>query len=437
MICYWELSLSGQSVTAFFALLLAVGAVFLLVGNSMLHSGKKQLLGSAALTAAALLMFQGIIDVSKILSGSLHGTDLFGSFTGNLPYAAVIGILVGIFLLEGVMAKAFFYRRKHFLTEGAVKESLDTMPDGVCFYGEDGQPLLVNRQMQHISGELFDSEMLNICSFHEHLLEGKVKNGAEILRREPTVIVRTSDGTVWDFHSRSLPMKPSGVYEMIAYDITEQVQLNRELEQRNERLNRVNQRLRRFSREMVALTAEKELLNAKIDVHDNVGRSLLAWRTYLTQKPENRNRRELLFLWRYVVSVMKKETLPSGDWHMLEKTAELLGISIELVGTLPENLKIRAAIVTGIRECLTNTANHAGGDRLTVSVEEDDRGVTAVFTNTGRPPAAPIRETGGLLNLRRVVEQAEGKMTVESSPRFLLRLTFQKGEQTEWPVQEC
>ena len=44
------------------------------------------------------------------------------------------------------------------------------------------------------------------------------------------------------------------------------------------------------------------------------------------------------------------------------------------------------------------------------------------FTNNGRPPAGPITETGGLVTLRKSVEEVGGTMTVQSAPVFLLTI---------------
>lgn len=436
MIPYLELSVAGHAIFAFCTMLLTLGAVFLFVGIGMMKMGRQYLFYSTFLTAVTLFVFQGITDASNYVQGGIKELSFFGKLIGFLPYAAIALLFVLIALAEGFLFTVLLYRRKNRLTQGVFKESLDSLPDGVCFYSADGQPLLVNRQMQCISGELFDSEILNVNRFQNRLLEAAAENRIKTIRTEPTVIVRTKDGKVWDFHCSERNTEKPGLHELIAFDITEQYRLSIELKQRNERLNRINERLQRFSEKMVTFTAEKELLNAKIDVHDNIGRSLLACQAYFQQNREERSRKDLLLLWRYVFSVMKNEALPSGEWELLQKTADMLGITIELTGTMPENLRIRTAIVTAIRECLTNTANHAGGDKLFVKVWEEEQTVTAELTNTGKPPECEIRETGGLKNLRRVAQRAGGTMMIESNPRFLLRLAFEKGESGEWQKQE-
>ncbi|MGN1250514.1 MAG: hypothetical protein ACI4XW_10620, partial [Candidatus Spyradocola sp.] len=304
----------------------------------------------------------------------------------------------------------------------AIKESLDTLPDGVCFYAPDGQPLLVNEQMNRISGELFGREILNAEHFWRDV-------------RQAGGVVRTRDGRVWEVRRSALTVRGAEVFELSALDVTEQHRLHSELEQRNERMNRVNEHLRRFSRDMVTFTAEKELLAAKIMVHDSVGRALLAFRSYLAQEPGKRDRGSLLFLWRYVCRVMNKETAPAGEWDELERAAQTLHVRVHLDGALPENLGMRTAMIAAVRECLTNTASHAGGDALFVRVREEAGCAWAELTNNGRPPEGPVRETGGLKDLRRIVERAGGTMEVRSAPSFLLRVEFRERGEEDWLEQ--
>lgn len=434
MTAFCELEVLNQAMFAVFAIILTVAAAFLLVESFALHIGKKYAAAGIIIFTAVVLLFQCFDDLN-IKKQLEHKTD-FAIFVGNLPWAACAAIMVLIAAAEAFLTISLMKRRKNMLNSQSIKQSVDALPDGVCFYATDGQPLLVNTQMNRICGDLFDKEILNANRFIERLKTDISANIATIIRTEPTVIVEMNSGKVWDFHNNAITVGKSQYYELIAFDITEQYKLSRELKQRNERLNRVNERLRRFSEEMVTFTAEKELLEAKIKVHDSIGRCLLSWRAYLSQNEDERNRKELLFLWQYVVSVMKNEALPSGEWNLIENSANMLGIAISLDGDLPENLRQRAAIDTAIRECLTNTARHAHGDRLFVNIDTDGDRIIAEITNTGTQPSEQIQEKGGLKNLRRVVEYANGKMTVESKPRFLLRLEFEKGDTSEWLRQE-
>lgn len=83
-----------------------------------------------------------------------------------------------------------------------------------------------------------------------------------------------------------------------------------------------------------------------------------------------------------------------------------------------------------IRECTSNCIRHAGGTKIFADCRITAGTVVLTLTNDGRAPEAPIQEGGGLSGLRRRVEQAAGRMTVESCPRFALTVTIPIQEET-------
>lgn len=48
-----------------------------------------------------------------------------------------------------------------YLTARSVKETFDARMDGICYASMEGQPILVNRQMNEICGYLFQTEIMN------------------------------------------------------------------------------------------------------------------------------------------------------------------------------------------------------------------------------------------------------------------------------------
>ena len=70
---------------------------------------------------------------------------------------------------------------------------------------------------------------------------------------------------------------------MTACDITRQYELNQKLKDRNEKLNEINARLQIFNREVADIIREEEILDTRVRLHDEVGRSLLIFRTCLEQ----------------------------------------------------------------------------------------------------------------------------------------------------------
>ena len=411
------------------AIVLILGAAYIIAAAVAMRLSRGYVTCSVVLAAAVFIILQSMADVSLCANEVDPRFSLPAVILKDVPWIIVALVMVVIFAAEVLCLVAVNRAGRDKLSPGSVKESLDALPDGVCFFSEDGRILLSNRRMQHISSDITGIGILNGEKLWRCIEEKSVKTDVS-----DGLVILTSDSKVWNVRRSEIEAEGNRINEIVALDVTEQYELRRELEERNERLNSVNERLRIFSRDMSRLTAEKELLDAKIKVHDDLGRSLLAFRAYLTAEPSKRDRNKLLPLWRYVISVMKKETVPSEEWDAIEKTAESLHIQIEINGDLPAGLadlpvsgEVRSAIMAAIRECLTNTARHARGDRLFVLIKcgaDAPHGIRIEITNNGRAPLVPIQEAGGLSNLRHMVERAGGIMTIESSPQFLLRLDF-------------
>ena len=109
-------------------------------------------------------------------------------------------------------------------------------------------------------------------------------------------------------------------------------------------------------------------------------------------------------------------------FHEAVSVARRIGVTVQVEGTLPGKGIVRDLTAQAAEQCVTNTARHAEGDLLTVSVSTEGTRYRISFTNNGKAPEGPIRETGGLASLRRTVEAAGGTMTVQSVPAFRLEL---------------
>ena len=429
MTAYINLAEYCHTFFAISAIVLILGAAYIIAAAVTMRLSRGYATCSVVLAAAVFIILQSMADVSLCANEADPRFSFPAVILKDVPWIMVALVIVVIFAAEVLCLVAVNRAGRDKLSPGSVKESLDALPDGVCFFSEDGRILLSNRRMQHISSDITGIGILNGEKLWRCIEEKSVKTVVS-----DGLVILTSDSKVWNVRRSEIEAEGNRINEIVALDVTEQYELRRELEERNERLNSVNERLRIFSRDMSRLTAEKELLDAKIKVHDDLGRSLLAFRAYLTAEPSKRDRSKLLPLWRYVISVMKKETVPSEEWDAIEKTAESLHIQIEINGDLPAGLadlpvsgEVRSAIMAAIRECLTNTARHARGDRLFVLIKcgaDAPHGIRIEITNNGRAPLVPIQEAGGLSNLRHMVEREGGIMTIESSPQFLLRLDF-------------
>lgn len=436
MIPFYELPSVIYVICGSYAIILMTAIAYILVNTFTMHLQWTYRLISSVFAVVCFFLLIGIADIGH---KDFEQPSFFAKSIGDMPFITVVALLLGLTAAVVVFYVHLHRKRLKILTPNSVKESLDALPDGVCFSTVGGMPILVNMQMNRICGELFGCGIMNAEKFRNDLNTGEFKNGAKLIRVQPTVMVETGDQQFWDFRSSLLTIGNSEVVELVAYNMTEQYKLNLELKERNRRMDAIGERLRSFRRELAYVTRDKEILNAIIRVHDDLGRALLMLRTYLVQPYTERDRKSLLLLWRFNTEVMKHETEPNRpgiNWDLLLRSARNIGVEIIHSGDIPENERHKSVLMAALRECLTNTVKHAKGSRIDITIAETDMTVTAEITNNGIPPASKIREVGGLKNLRTIIENAGGTMTIQSIPSFVLRLALPKGEEQEWQKQE-
>ena len=429
MMIFGNLPVNVQGAFGICTLPLLAGALFLLVTICCTHMKHSYTAAAVLVLCAVMFMLQGFCD--NCVPYEVPETyTFFSAVICRIPWVAVSLILCGIAAAEIMLLIKIGKAKKQIISPDAFRESLNAMDDGVCFYDKSGQPLMVNERMNRISSMLIGSEILNGESFWNCLYAGTISEDSAVIQREPVMMLMTADGSVWNFRKNELKTGKCTVFEIIAYDVTAQYHLNQLLDEKIKRLAAVNERLREYGTQVDKVIREKEILSAKIKVHNEAGRTLLAFRSYLEQPKHERNREKLLSLWRYNLAVMRNDTEPkqqSNDWELLLDAAEAVDVEIALNGELPEKGTVRKAIISAIHECLTNTVKHAGGTRLEVSIVADNT-VAVSITNDGTAPSGEIQETGGLLNLRSTVEAAGGSMMIQSRPHFMLQLEFMKEE---------
>lgn len=139
----------------------------------------------------------------------------------------------------------------------------------------------------------------------------------------------------------------------------------------------------------------------------------------------------MLLLLRQTVTVMRNEVNSSeriDEWEQLLKASKAVDVKINRNGEIPQSGQNRKIILVAIHECLTNTVKHANGTNMWVDILTDESNISVRLSNDGRKPSGQIKETGGLLNLRNMVEAAGGRMTVDRIPEFILQIELTKGD---------
>ena len=413
MTAFSSLPVFVQNLCCFFALL----CCFLLIADTMLLARQRRPV-YAAVSAVLLAFSYGIMHICLDLSGLRlgRGGAPAAQQLGALPWPLFPAFLLliaacGLWQLRDVRA----WRRSH-ISRASIKESLDELPAGICYYTEEGRCILVNHRMNDICFQLFGRDLQDGLLFGEQSL------------REP--VRKLPDGSAVSFRHRVLDYEGAPLHELIADDISELYEKRDELSRDVERAARLKESMDAYGRTIDDAVRENEILQARISIHDGLNQMLLATRRVL-QDGSPKERDGILSMWRNESQLLRSEAPVSLRRDMmadLDTLASVIGLRIDWRSTPDtEDPAALTLFLLAAREALANAAKHAAATELIISTKKEDGMLYAVFENNGTAPLAVIEEKGGLANLRRRVEEAGGSVSIETEPRFRLSVTIPAG----------
>ena len=309
------------------------------------------------------------------------------------------------------------------LSTDAIKESLDRLPTGLCFYKDNGRVILINAVMDELSHKVFGEDLQNAMLFWENLKGKDLRYGSIRLSAGDTPTVKLPDGMVWSFAHTKL----KDMHQLVAVDVTELSEINAELAMRNDELVDMNARLRKYGESVDELTRTRERIETKANIHRELGQALLITRRYILD--ETGSVEPPIEIWKKNVAVLKSDAEYKGEqnpYELFMQAAESAGVKVELKGTLPKGKEELHLFVTAGVECLVNGVRHANASTLFVEIMEGEKEISVRYTNDGTPPLGEITEGGGLSSLRYSTKRLGGTMLVNSYPRYELIITIPK-----------
>jgi len=383
----------------------------------------------AAAAGISFLAFQGAICVVYAPErGYAVSEDFLANALVSLPAGLVLGLLLGIGLLLGLCYADLVRLERQKITPSSVKAATDSLPDGLCFWLPGGRIVLLNETMQRLCQTLTGDDLANGERFRKRLFADEGLPVQRHIAEDGVLVLELADGSAWAVSESEARYHNGPLFMLIASDVTELSQKSEALRRLRAQLAELNRQLTDYYRDIAALTTQKEILDARVRLHDEMGAELLMMQRYLLQGGGEAEQAELEARLRRSLSFLKAQpqSLRRDELELILETAGQLQLHIDLDGALPETAPVRHILSTALHECMTNTLRHAGGDELRVKLTEAGDRLSIRLTNNGVQPTAPIRESGGLKSLRALTEQAGGTMTVTVSPEFAVCLDLPK-----------
>ena len=334
-----------------------------------------------------------------------------------------IAVFLVILAMELVIFQDEWKFRKNTITRSSIKEGIDKISSGLCFYQKGGRVILANQRINTLCFQIAGRDLQNAQIFWDLLRCEDPIPGVRRIASGNQPVFQLTDGSVWTFSCKQV----EDIFQLSAAQTTQIHAVTEELKQKNIELEALNLRLRKYGENVDELTRAKERLETKSRIHGELGQALLASRRYLVNEGDCE---EIpLEQWRSSIAMLRKEAEQRDaekPLEMLQRIAASTGIATQITGALPVAEDIQRLFVEAAAEALTNAISHAQAKTLYIDLEETQGAFSASFRNDGIPPQSTITEGGGLGSLRKKLEREGGTMTVSSCPDFVLTVILPK-----------
>lgn len=319
-------------------------------------------------------------------------------------------------------------KKKHAL-RWAVKEALDTLPSAVCYFTAAGNVKLCNTAMCDLIRKITQNDLQTLDELKEALNSCNQNTG---VIREGNLFL-FPDGHAWQYSVDKVTAADGRIYtEAVLSDVTELYEKRQKLQRQSRELKKMYRELKILSANVLEMTREKEILNLKSRLHDQMNMGVAAIRQILRQNTTSEENAAAIAQFRRAIQVLQEENAyPQDDIAEFIRDAEVSGIRVEITGDFPEEKEVLHLLLPVLREACVNAARHADASVLYITAERKSNAMRLLLTNDGRQPQQEIVPRGGLVDLGRMLAEAGGKIEIQSQPQFLLTVTLPIGTEKE------
>lgn len=414
-----------QSVMMILLFLTLIFSLYLLILSYKRYGKKKKCLPYGVIFLFLFGILYILTDIYTKKNLGLLYQDKF-SVSMWLLWGMVIGM--NVFLLW--KTQKMYQERKQIPDRNAIKEALDQLPEGVCYFTSTGAMKLCNLQMYQLFYQMAGKDLQNFRELKKALRDHH-PSIRQVLLDDTSKAYLFPDGKVWCYKENKVSGSSKSIYtEVVFSNLTEQYQKNMELKEQTRQLKEIAGNLRRLSDNAKILIREKEVLAAKTKLHDQIGAALIAVRKLLTNQGSDEEE-AILRLLHQAINGMKNDNKylrEQGEFDKFLQDAKSIGVNVHVQGTLPEQDEISRVFIIAMRECLTNGVRHANATELRVKIEKKETSLVLQITNNGLLPKQKIVPKGGLHNLYSYVMYYGGTMRIQSKPHFKLEISIPGGK---------
>lgn len=396
----------------FFSILLCIGGFWNLLSSIRLRHHKYSLASLIQL----LLSYLVFCETTDIIKHDFKGFSAkyfeVLSETDGKVWVIMLCLLLVVFLCVYLLNRLW---NKNHVTFKSIRECGDIIPEGICYWRNSGKIMFLNSTMMDLCHFITGKALLNGNAFYDALSEQ---------------IIMLDDGTVWQFKHREFEFKGKPVHELIASNITEVYRKTQRLRDDVKKAQELSDSLSEYNKNIDELVRNQEILQAKVNVHDEMNRIILAASATIGEEIDTKERNEVLNMWEQNTLFLARDARKENFREIkndLDKTAHLLGLNLiwnDNGGNIGSGELSVLKTIAG--EAMANAVKHANAENLWIDISIAGGMTRILFENDGILPEAEIVEGGGMANLRSLAENMGGTIETEVSDRFRLYVILKR-----------
>ena len=297
---------------------------------------------------------------------------------------------------------SFIYERlskNEYISVLSVKKGIDASDTGIMFLDNKNNIVLINNLFYTILKEL------NITNdYINNLIKKSFK--------------KIDDDYLLKYNDKVYMIKIFNDKEVSLLDITELYNLQEEESIQNKKIKENNNKILLALKNIEEIEKEKNLLKLKNEYHDIIGYRLALFNKYLEQ--DSKNIKDALFLLDSIYEDFNTELSSEEKLNNLIKMYHVIGININVFGSLPIEEEKAIIFFEIIRESITNAIIHADSKNIKIVITMYDGYIEMIITNDGKRPDNIIFENEGIKGMRKKLSKINGNLKIITDNIFTL-----------------
>lgn len=310
-----------------------------------------------------------------------------------LLVSIILAIYIGINIIYEILIK------KESLSILSIKIAIDLSDNGIMFLNDKGNIILINKVMKDILKEY----KIN-SNYIEKLQEKSNEQIIKCLDRKWQLKINNN--------------------EVVLFDITDLYNIQGKIMKQNIMIEENNKRLIEELNNIEKIIKEKKIIKIKNEFHDMLGHRLSLFIQYLKQ--DNINKEEIKFMLNNLFEQFDSIKSPTENLNKLIEVYKVFNININIVGKMPNEIKVSEVFFEIIREAVTNAIIHADSKNIKIVINNNIENIEMIITNDGKKPNNIINENEGIKGMRRKLNEIGGILIIETDDNFLLKVIINK-----------